>query len=706
MNNEILATALRFATQGIVAVPVASDGSKRPGIAWKEYQQRKPTTDELLAWFNDPNCQGLGVITGVVSGNLEMLEFEGRAVAQGLHLEARSAIEAAGLGDIWQRLVNGYMEMTPSGGIHFLYRVEGKLPGNTKLASQAGDDGGCLIETRSEGGFCITAPSGGNAHPSGKSWEIASGSVETIPTINSQEREEIFRILRTFDEVPHNDIVRQEITKTELDLSQPGDDYSSKVSWVEILEPAGWKRVYTDRTGVTFWRRPGKNEGISASTGFGDYDNFYVFTTSTTFEANKSYSKFAVYAHLHARNDFRLASQQLRSLGYGSQGLKSIGEWEGNGLKGEKMEDWVKIDPDTGEIIEEESSWKPIELSPYYDGLFQEVSANILGRTDGRHLIYAGKVHSFYGESESGKSWVAQIATAELLKADKKVIYIDFESDPQDIVKRLKALGVSRANLLHYFTYIRPEGVREVSDPYWQAILQPDCATMVVIDGVTESLTMFGGETVDNDAITRWMRNFPRTVATKSGAAVILIDHITKNSETRGRFAIGGQAKLATIDGAAYLVEPIEVLSPGRVGSLTIRVTKDRPGDIRRNAGMWRKSDRTQEAAVLTMDSTKAQILYIISPPTNEEELEERMNHKKLKEVADFIHANPGASRRMVTDGVKGGREAIGARLQEMFKAGFIDNRGSETNFILYLTDEGKATFDLFDAIITQIGGA
>lgn len=703
MNNDILATALRFASQGIVAVPVATDGSKRPAISWKEFQNRKPTTDELLGWFAGNEYQGLGVITGEVSGLLEMLEFEGRAVSNGIHLEARSAIESAGLGDIWQRLVNGYMEMTPSGGIHFLYRVEGNsLPGNTKLASQAGEDGGCLIETRSEGGFCITAPSGGNAHPSGKAWEMASGSIEQIPVITMREREEIFRILRTFDEVPHTEAIRSEVTKTELDLSQPGDDYSSKVSWVEILEPAGWKRVFTDRTGVTFWRRPGKNEGISASTGFGDYDNFYVFTTSTTFEANKSYSKFAVYAHLHARDDFRLASQQLRSLGYGSQGLQSIGL--ADPIVGKKPE--VSYDPDTGEIIEEVSSWKPIELSPYYDGLFQEQLANILTRIDGKSLIYGGKVHSFYGESESGKSWVAQIATAELLKTDKKVIYIDFESDPQDIVKRLKALGVSRANLLHYFTYIRPEGVREVSDPYWQAILQPDSASMVVIDGVTESLTMFGGETLDNDAITRWMRNFPRTVASKSGAAVILIDHITKNSETRGRFAIGGQAKLATIDGAAYLVEPIEVLSPGRVGSLTIRVTKDRPGDIRRNAGMWRKSDRTQEAAVLTMDSTKAQIQYIIQPPTNEEELEERMAHKKLKDVADFIHANPGCSRRAVTDGVKGSKDAMGGRLQEMLKAGLIENRGSETNFILYVTDSGKAEFDLFDATISQIGGA
>jgi hypothetical protein len=77
-----------------------------------------------------------------------------------------------------------------------------------------------------------------------------------------------------------------------------------------------------------------------------------------------------------------------------------------------------------------------------------------------------------------------------------------------------------------------------------------------------------------------------------------------------------------------------------------------------------------------------------------------------LKDVADFIHANPGCSRRAVTDGVKGSKDAMGGRLQEMLKAGLIENRGSETNFILYVTDTGKAEFDLFDAIISQISGA
>ena len=46
MTGEILRTGLEFAANGICAVPVATDGSKRPALAnWKLYQQRLPTPD-------------------------------------------------------------------------------------------------------------------------------------------------------------------------------------------------------------------------------------------------------------------------------------------------------------------------------------------------------------------------------------------------------------------------------------------------------------------------------------------------------------------------------------------------------------------------------------------------------------------------------------------------------------------------------------
>lgn len=341
MTNEILTTALRFATQGIVVVPVAADGSKRPGLpSWKEFQDRHPNQDELLAWFNNDQVQGLGVITGPISGNLLMIEFEGRAIEQKLHLKAKDAMKAAGLEYIWETLTNGYSEMTPSGGIHFLAKIDGPaIEGNTKLASKAGEDGGCLIETRGAGGFSICAPSSGTAHPTGQPWVMIAGSIETIPVITHFEMNELFTILSTFDEMPKPEITKQELTKREFNPALPGDDYNQRMTWEEILEPLGWKKVFTQAE-KTLWRRPGKSEGISASTNHGGYDTFYVFSTSTTFEANKSYSKFAVYAHLNHHDDFKQAAQALRFLGYGN-GATSVTD----------LAEYT-YSPVTGEIVE------------------------------------------------------------------------------------------------------------------------------------------------------------------------------------------------------------------------------------------------------------------------------------------------------------------------------------------------------------------
>jgi hypothetical protein len=696
--NDLLTIALRFLNEGICVVPVADDGSKRPALSWQKYQEQLPTSDEVLGWFNN-DVQGIGVITGAVSGNLEMLELEGRAVAQKMHLEIAEIASSSGLSDLWNRLNSGYVEMTPSGGLHWLYRVNETIGGNTKLARKPGENGGVDVwaETRSEGGFTITAPSGGPTHPSGGSWVLIGGSIETIPHISMSERAALHNIFAMFDVMPKAESIQQEVVAKHDGVLTAGDDYNTRTTWEELLQPLGWTVVY--RKGeATVWRRPGKSEGISATTNFNGNDKFYVFSTSTQFEAETSYSKFAFYATIKHNGDFKAAANDLRNQGYGAQSLNSFD------LSNQLMPTSALDAPTKPSINQdEESSWKPIALKDYYDGLFATPIATILKRTDGNGLIYTGRVHSIYGESESGKSWVAQIASAEMLKDDKKVIYIDFESDAVDIVNRLKSLGVSRANLLQYFTYIRPDGPRDADDPYWQAILESGSAELIIIDGVTESLTMWGGETKDNDAITRWMRIFPRTVATASGAAVVLIDHITKNAETRGRFAIGGQAKLATIDGAAYLVEPLEALAPGRVGSLTMRVTKDRPGYIRKIAGMWRKSDRTQEAAVFVIDSTRPLMQYAITVPLLEDELESNKEFKKSKEIVEFIHNHPGCTRRLIQEGVAGSKDAIGERISDLITGGWIDNKGNDRSFILYITDLGKSHFNLLDAQITEL---
>lgn len=711
MTQEILTAALKFATSGVCVVPVANDGSKRPALAtWKQYQSQMPTVTELMEWFGKTDVEGLGIITGAISGNLEMLELEGRAVADGMLETAKELAHNSGLGEVFDAMNNGYCEVTPSGGVHWLYRIADEdVPGNTKIARRPGVNGGVevLCETRGEAGFVVVSPSHGGTHYSGEPWKLISGGPETIAVLSMEERDAIFNIFRIFDSMPQPATIKESTThKDETQLS-PGDDFNNRTTWADLLKPRGWSVVYQSGE-TTYWRRPGKSIGISATTGRNSGDNLFVFTTSTEFESEKPYSKFAAKAHLEFGGDFRACARELVAQGYGEQRPHNVTLLGTLSLlpSATNLTDTIPATTSNDEVepTEVESSWKPQDLTKYFDGSFVQAKTTILQRTDEQALIYPSKVHSFYGESESGKSWLAQIATAEQLKQFRKVTYIDFESDAADLVFRLQALGVTQAEILQNFTYVRPEAARDHTDPYWQALLEPQANALVIIDGVTEALTMWGGETKDNDAITRWMRLFPRAIAAASGAAVVQIDHVTKNTETRGRFAIGGQAKLATIDGAAYLVEPLEALAPGRTGTLTIRVTKDRPGFVRKIGGMYRKSDRTQEVAVVHIDSTKPALNVIVACPMSEEDAIERKVRDFDKEIVEFINANPGCAKRHVSGGIKGNTGKIFDRVEQLVAMGHLENKGNDRSFVLYATDEGRRNHGLSGSNVYKLG--
>jgi putative DNA primase/helicase len=98
----------------------------------------------------------------------------------------------------------------------------------------------------------------------------------------------------------------------------PGDDWSNQTSWAQILEPAGWSLAY-ERDGVQYWTRAGKRSGVSATVNACGTDRLHVFTTSTAFEADNSYHKFAAWTVLYHGGDFKTAAKALKDQGYGQR---------------------------------------------------------------------------------------------------------------------------------------------------------------------------------------------------------------------------------------------------------------------------------------------------------------------------------------------------------------------------------------------------
>jgi P4 family phage/plasmid primase-like protien len=325
-TRDMLAAALAWCDAGCSVVPVATDGSKSPLGTWKQYQTTPASRDQVTAWFTNGH-PGLGVVCGAVSGHLEMLEIEGRAVTDGTASRFLDALDNAGLTALRAALDTTYREISPSGGAHFLYRVTGGIGGNTKLARRPAPPDpttgrprvDVLIETRGEGGFVVVAPSHGPVHPTGNPW-LPWGDTPPghLVTLTADERDSLHAVAASLDEIPTPPPIPDTFEHRDPgDGATPGEDFNQRGDWRAVLEPAGWVpvRALGDRT---YWRRPGKTIGISAVTGGDRGDYLYVWSTSTSLPAEAAMSKWRTYAHLHHGEDFTAAASALRRRGYGA----------------------------------------------------------------------------------------------------------------------------------------------------------------------------------------------------------------------------------------------------------------------------------------------------------------------------------------------------------------------------------------------------
>jgi len=124
---------------------------------------------------------------------------------------------------------------------------------------------------------------------------------------------------------------------------------------------------------------------------------------------------------------------------------------------------------------------------------------------------------------------------------------------------------------------------------------------------------LHGLDPLSNPDVERFFEMLPRRLA-RRGLPVLLTDHVTKDREGRGRYAIGAQHKLAAIDGAAYSLAVVRPFGRGLAGAALLTVTKDRPGYVRQAAG---PGGRIGELRVASLE--EGRVTVGIEPPTASE---------------------------------------------------------------------------------------
>lgn len=268
-----------------------------------------------------------------------------------------------------------------------------------------------------------------------------------------------------------------------------------------------------------------------------------------------------------------------------------------------------------------------------------------LGAFGGAHgLFYDTGVHWLQGESESGKSWVAQALAAELLRAGGRVLYVDFEDTENAVLTRFGALGITEDEI-EGLTYVPGEDVlfSELAEH-----VRTTAYAVMIVDGVTSALSSAGAKMNDNQEVTAWVNALPG-----KARMAVCVDHVVKATDDRNGMAIGAQSKKGMTTGIAWEVicPPKGKFGQGQDGFIVLQVQKDKPGGVRAAVG--------HNAVVLSVLTDSLTGTLRLAAKRTAAVAEAEMAQEAAKHATDLRaaeemylavaeHFNPGDSQRSV----------------------------------------------------------
>ena len=346
-------------------------------------------------------------------------------------------------------------------------------------------------------------------------------------------------------------------------------------------------------------------------------------------------------------------------------------------------------------------SWQFEDLAQLASGIELPPTPTVFQREDGQGLFYRGAVNDLHGEPGCGKSMIAQIATAQELKADRDVIYIDYEDSARNVVKRLLLLGVTGEQIVQHLHYVRPSA--KPSSPTsldgWKETLDyADTATLAIIDGVTSCLAYAGLDSNSGDDIAAWYNTMPRLISA-CGPAVVLIDHVVKSKDNRGRYAGGSMQKLALIDGISYSVDMTKPVGKGVRGTIVIKSGKDRISEIEEHCAVsWSSNgSHLREAARIEINSTDPKLMRVTIARPNMMPSDETTRQRGLErptglmeKISRIIENAPEEPNQteiielLKDDGSSARKTTVLTAINRLLEGGWISNRSGRNNRNIY----------------------
>lgn len=273
----------------------------KPKHSWDWYAEHQPTRSEVAQWMQSGVC-AIAMVTGAVSGDLEVLDFDNRQgetwFRQWCDL-AGEPIEKYGLP----------LQATGGGGFQVAWRCD-VTAGSQKLAMIPAPEEvtgrKAMIETKGNKAYALAAPS---IHPSGNTYRLLHGRFSQTPRIDPELREFFLNCARSLNQVELPEPkAGSRTTYTGNSKNEVADAYNREHLIEETLQRYG----YTQHG--SRWSRPGK----TGSMGLVVFDDgkAYAFSSNDKMAADRCgvgdsrpFSSFDLFAYYDHDEDYSAATR-------------------------------------------------------------------------------------------------------------------------------------------------------------------------------------------------------------------------------------------------------------------------------------------------------------------------------------------------------------------------------------------------------------
>ena len=287
-------------------------------------------------------------------------------------------------------------------------------------------------------------------------------------------------------------------------------------------------------------------------------------------------------------------------------------------------------------------------------------------------LLYEGKRHVCSGPQESAKTLIAYHLLLLALRTGVPVAIVDLEMGPVATRRMLHDLGATPAELA-LVHYTEPNGPPTSTDI--ETLVQAG-VRYVLIDAAAGAFDLTGLDDNSRKDAEKWARAWVDPLF-KLGISTIVLDHVTKNSETRGKYAIGSERKTGGAD--VHLgFEALKTLTRGGTGLVKVSAHKDRGAYMQRPVVAM---------IDLTSDPDTHQVTIDIRPPEPTMAAEDgAFRHTiYMERVSKVLEANNGEpmSKNQIETADGGNRDHIRTAIAELVQDGYAATQDGPRNSIL-----------------------